>query len=164
MKKALVILLTLILTVCLFAGCKHQPAPSIPDLAYSAEEMMDLVKEKASLNLSNYSFKVSDEGGFICSGIRSVDLVEEDAVMCEPDFGGGFSITMIKVKNAADAEKIRDEMNANLDTGKWICMFAEHLTVTVNGRYVMSVMTSEAECERISQAFADVYAEVTEAK
>ena len=53
------------------------------------------------------------------------------------------SMNIVKVKDNADVEKIKQEMLDNIDMRRWICVSAEQLYITNSGNVIFSVMAEK---------------------
>lgn len=108
-------------------------------------------------------FSVSDanEGKYYSGISESASLVEDDAVWNESVMMGGepFSMVIVKLKDAKDGDKVKEEMLGGVNMRKWICRNAEYLITVNNGNYVLMVMCSKANCEKIADAFDNVLEE-----
>ena len=128
----------------------------------NAPESVKSILKRLRMDAGLYStvvmaFEMSGERSFYFSGIKNnVSLVENDAAACEYAMGGGFSIVLVKVKDAKDVKTVADEMAAGLDPMKWICMGAESVKVETNGCYVLGVMGKADECSRITGIFKNL--------
>ena len=130
----------------------------VPGTAESVKNTLKRLRMDAELYQTMVMpFEMSGERSFYFSGIKkSVSLVENDAAACEYAIGGGFSIVLVKVKDAKDVKTVADEMAAGLDPMKWICMGAETVKVETNGRYVLGIMAKTDECDRITGIFKNL--------
>ena len=54
-----------------------------------------------------------------------------------------YSVAIVKVKDNADVEKIKQEMLDNIDMRRWICVSAEQLYITNSGNVIFSVMAEK---------------------
>lgn len=128
----------------------------------NAPESVKSVLKRLRMDAGLYStivmaFEMSGERSFYFSGIKNnVSLVENDAAACEYAMGGGFSIVLVKVKDAKDVKTVADEMATGLDPMKWICMGAETVKVETNGCYVLGVMGKADECNQITGIFKNL--------
>lgn len=142
-----------------FVICKENLKDSYDQ---DAPESVKSILKRLRMDAGLYStvvmaFEMSGERSFYFSGIKNnVSLVENDAAACEYAIGGGFSIVLVKVKDAKDVRTIADEMAAGLDPMKWICMGAETVKVETNGRYVLGIMAKTDECDRITGIFKNL--------
>ena len=139
--------------------CKENLKDSYdPDAPESVKSILKRLRMDAGLySTVVMAFEMSGERSFYFSGIKNnVSLVENDAAACEYAIGGGFSIVLVKVKDAKDVRTSADEMATGLDPMKWICMGAESVKVETNGRYVLGVMGKADECNRTTGIFKNL--------
>ena len=54
-----------------------------------------------------------------------------------------YSVAIVRVKDNADVEKIKQEMLDNIDMRRWICVSAEQLYITNSGNVIFSVMADK---------------------
>lgn len=121
----------------------------------NAVSIMKRLRIAADISMSVMSIDTGSERSNYYLGLSStVPLVEKTAAVCEPSMGGGFSVVIVKVKNADDVSKVAADMT--LDPAKWVCMRAESTKVVSAGQYVLGVMASGADCERIADAFENM--------
>lgn len=77
------------------------------------------------------------------TGLKSNSDVEF-LVVAEPMMSSqAFSTVVVKAKDNADIESMKQEMLDNIDTRKWICVSADKLYVTNNGNIIFLVMANE---------------------
>ena len=78
------------------------------------------------------------------TGVSDASKIKE-AAFSEPKIGSqAYSLVVVRVKDAADAESIAGEMANGVDTGKWICNCADELRVAVHGDVMMLIMLDSA--------------------
>ena len=70
-------------------------------------------------------------------GIESI-VVSEPLITSQ-----AYSVAIVKVKDNADVEKIKQEMLDNIDMRRWICVSAEQLYITNSGNVIFSVMADK---------------------
>ncbi len=131
---------------------------SDPDRKDSANYLLRKLRLCADMNAPVRTINATDETGFYNTGVKSTDLIEKDAALAEPMVGYGFSVVLVKVKDAKDAQTVAQEMEGGLNPMKWVCTGAESVKVTVCGQYVLGIMSSTEDCERISAAFLQMLA------
>ncbi len=90
------------------------------------------------------------------TGIESGSLVEEAYVSGPMMTSVAYEMVIVRVKDAADAETIANEMQKNADPGKWICVRAEAVQIGVSGDIIVMVMTSEEEATALITAFTEL--------
>ena len=77
------------------------------------------------------------------TGLKTTDGIES-IVVSEPLITAqAYSVAIVKVKDNADVEKIKQEMLDNIDMRRWICVSAEQLYITNSGNVIFSVMTDK---------------------
>ena len=77
------------------------------------------------------------------TGLTSNDDIESIVVSVPLITAQAYSVAIVKVKDGADVEKIKQEMLDNIDMGRWICVSAEQLYITNSGNVIFSVMTDK---------------------
>ena len=64
-----------------------------------------------------------------------------------------YSVAVVKVKDNADVEKIKQEMLDNIDMRRWICVSAEQLYITNSGKVIFSVMADKDTAKAVYNDF-----------
>ncbi len=77
------------------------------------------------------------------TGLTSNDDIESIVVSVPMMTAQAYSVAVVKVKDNADVEKIKQEMLDNIDMRRWICVSAEQLYITNSGNVIFSVMTDK---------------------
>lgn len=92
------------------------------------------------------------------TGLDNADMISE-AMASEAMIGSiPFSMVLVRVVDAANAEAVADAMKAGIDQRKWICVEADDLLVTACGDVVMLVMIGSENGN--AQSFVDAFASV----
>ena len=87
------------------------------------------------------------------TGLKSADNVEE-AAFVEPMMGSiPLSIVLVKAKDGADIDAMKEEILNGVDFRKWICVEAEKVVVNNSGNYILMAMASESNTEDAYNAF-----------
>ena len=77
------------------------------------------------------------------TGLKTNDGIES-IVVSEPLITSqAYSVAIVKVKDNADVEKIKQEMLDIIDMRRWICVSAEQLYITNSGNVIFSVMADK---------------------
>ena len=77
------------------------------------------------------------------TGLKTNDGIES-IVVSEPLITSqAYSVAIVKVKDNADVEKIKQDMLDNIDMRRWICVSAEQLYITNSGNIIFSVMADK---------------------
>ena len=77
------------------------------------------------------------------TGLKTNDDIESIVVSVPLITAQAYSVAVVKVKDNADVEKIKQEMLDNIDMRRWICVSAEQLYITNSGNVIFSVMADK---------------------
>ena len=77
------------------------------------------------------------------TGLTSNDNIESIVVSVPMMTSQAYSVAVVKVKDTANVEKIKQEMLDNIDMRRWICVSAEQLYITNSGNVIFSVMADK---------------------
>ena len=77
------------------------------------------------------------------TGLKSNDGIKSIVVSVPLITAQAYSVAIVKVKDSADVEKIKQEMLDNIDMRRWICVSAEQLYITNSGNVIFSVMADK---------------------
>lgn len=77
------------------------------------------------------------------TGLTTNDGIESITVSVPVMTAQAYSVAIVKVKDSADVEKIKQEMLDNIDMRRWICVSAEQLYITNSGNLIFSVMADK---------------------
>ena len=182
MKKLIALVLSLILVLSLAAcgGNRATPteaptqapteaptaAPTEAPAAYTGTltELVTAIYEKQPLE-----FGVADPMAIDLAdsyqlsyfmGLTDGSKVSE-AVYSEPFIGSQpYSMVAVRVKDAADASAVAEEMRGGIDTRKWICVEADDLHVGAYGDVVLLVMVGSELAPGLSEKLMDAFAAV----
>ena len=87
------------------------------------------------------------------TGLKTNDGIES-IVVSEPLITAqAYSVAIVKVKDNADVEKIKQEMFDNIDMRRWICVSAEQLYITNSGNVIFSVMADKDVAKAVYNDF-----------
>ena len=148
MKKILVLLTALVLTLTL-AGCGEK------NVQGSLEDIMDKVyasipEEERPMMLMNT--EVTEENVEMYLG--TADIEYEEALASESGVGSiAHSVVLVRVKDGANVEVIKEKIENSVNPRKWICVEAEEVEVESKGNLIILIMTSEANAEKIETEF-----------
>ena len=87
------------------------------------------------------------------TGLKTNDCIESIVVSVPLITAQAYSVAIVKVKDNADVEKIKQEMLDNIDMGRWICVSAEQLYITNSGNVIFSVMADKDIAETVYNDF-----------
>lgn len=89
-------------------------------------------------------------------GVASVDAIER-AVISEPMIGSiAYSLALVKAKEGADIDALKNEILGGVNYRKWLCVAAEKIAVVSCGDVVMMIMASEEIVDGVLAAFSTV--------
>ena len=93
------------------------------------------------------------------TGLDSAEKLNEVAVY-EPMMGSmAFSMVLVRVNDAAEAQAVGQQMSDNIDTRKWVCVEANEKIVVGSGDVVMLIMLN-SELGLTAQSFVDAFVEI----
>lgn len=165
MKKLIAVLLAVVMVMAM-AAC-GKTASSKPALEGTMEEIANKVIEANPVEFMGGMIPVdltdtSEDGQwavFYNTGLKSGEKLTDIAVY-EPMMGSmAFSMVLVRVADAKEAEAVAKEMNDNIDTRKWICVEANEKLVAGYGDVVMLIMLN-SELGLTAQSFVDAFAGV----
>ena len=87
------------------------------------------------------------------TGLTSNDDIESIVVSVPLITAQAYSVAIVKVKDNADVEKIKQEMLDNIDMRRWICVSAEQLYITNSGNIIFSVMADKDVAKAVYNDF-----------
>ena len=77
------------------------------------------------------------------TGLKTNNDIESIVVSVPMMTSQAYSVAVVKVKDTANVEKIKQEMLDNIDMRRWICVSAEQLYITNSGNVIFSVMADK---------------------
>lgn len=87
------------------------------------------------------------------TGLKTNDGIESIVVSAPLITAQAYSVAIVKVKDNADVEKIKQEMLDNIDMRRWICVSAEQLYITNSGNVIFSVMADKDTAKAVYNDF-----------
>ena len=87
------------------------------------------------------------------TGLKSNDEIKSIVVSVPLITAQAYSVAIVRVKDNADVEKIKQEMVDNIDMRRWICVSAEQLYITNSGNVIFSVMADKDIAETVYNDF-----------
>lgn len=175
MKKLLALIMVAIIVVMAFAACGNKnaggntPAESTGtteqtttenegkaegnDLsASSPSEIIDLIYAQKSpeLKIQTMDVDLSDADAVKSyTGLDDASPIKEAAASEALIGSQAYSLVLVRVKDAADAETVANKMYSGIDPRKWICVEADDMNVAYSGDLVMLIML-QSNFENIS--------------
>ena len=87
------------------------------------------------------------------TGLKTNDGIESITVSEPLITSQAYSVAIVKVKDNADVEKIKQDMLDNIDMRRWICVSAEQLYITNSGNVIFSVMADKDVAKAVYNDF-----------
>ena len=103
----------------------------------------DIIDVSDAMEVTNYT------------GLKSNKDVEAIVVSMPVMSAQAYEAVMVKVKNGADIESMKQEMLDNIDMNKWICVSAEKVYVTNSGNVIFMVMSDEEWAKLVYDSFKE---------
>ncbi len=163
MKKILCLVLAFAMALSL-AACGGNTEPEAPafELTGTLEEIVDKIyaNETATdeiASLATNEVLLDDVDNLTYNlGVASADAIER-AVVSEPMMSSiAYSLALVKAKEGADIEALKNEILEGVNYRKWFCVAAEKIAVANCGDIIMMVMSSEENVDAILAAFSTV--------
>lgn len=148
-KKCLLVFIAVLLMMTL-VGCG-----STKNISGSLEDIMskvyaDIPEDERPMMLTNVP--VTEENVEMYLGKANIEF--EEALASESATGSiPHSVVLIRVKDNADIESIKEKIESNVDPRKWICVEAEEVEVTSKGNLIILIMSSESNVDKIENSF-----------
>lgn len=160
-KKLLLGVLCLLVLAFMMVGCagdKNSDAGLKVETAEDLLEVMNKVYEKTPEEslpaLDTVEIDVTDEYQFSrFTGLSSNENVEALVVSMPLINAQAYEAALIKVKNGADIEGMKQEILDNINMNMWVCVSAEKLYVTNSNDVIFVVMGQQGWEETVFTAF-----------
>lgn len=158
MKKILCLVLAFAMALSLAACGGNTPAfeltgtpKEIAENIYANETVTD------EMALVTEDIDLTDVDGLTFNlGVASADAIESAAIS-QPMIGSiPYSLAVVKAKEGADVEALKNEILNGVDYRKWVCVAAEKIAVANCGNVVMMIMASEEIVDGVVAAFSTI--------
>lgn len=168
MKKVLSIVLVLTMIAALATGCAKAPADNggSTSLTDSLSDIVDKIyaAHPVDLSLSTENVDITDTDWMLpqCTGLKSAEGVKE-AVVSEPMISSiAYSLVLVRVEDAKNAQSIAQQMKDGINPQKWVCVEADDLAVCGYGDVIMLFMVASGFAEEgiTAQAMVDAFQSV----
>ena len=87
------------------------------------------------------------------TGLKSNKDIEEVVISVPMMNAQAYSLAVVKVKDGANIESLKQEMLDNIDMRRWICVSAEKLYITNNGNIIFLVMSDKDTAKIVYDEF-----------
>lgn len=154
MKKILAILLASLMALS-FAACgsvdDNNGEPSTASMAL--DKIINFLYESnpTELALETYAIDIADADMLKAfTGLDSSDKISEVTVSEPMMSSQAYSLVLVRVKDAADAEEVATSVLGGINPRKWVCVEADDVRVMVKGDVVILYMVSSDLGETVS--------------
>ncbi len=163
MKKILCLVLAFAMALSL-AACGGNTEPEVPafELTGTLEEIADKIYANETVTdemsiMPAMEMALEDVDGLTYNlGVASADAIER-AVISEPMIGSiPYSLALVKAKEGADIDALKNEILNGVNHRKWLCVAAEKVAVVNCGNVIMMIMATEEIVDGILAAFSTV--------
>ena len=133
----------------------------------TAEEMLNLVNSVYEglelFNLHTTELDITDPDALsYATGLELSEKIEA-VITSEPLMSAqAYSLILVKVKDAADADSIAKEMSEKVNPRKWICVEAEKICATSSGNVAFLVMSNAEMTDNVYNNFKKIAENVGE--
>lgn len=148
MKKFLLIIVACVFSLTL-VGCANKNVDG------SLEELMtkvysSLKDDEKPMMLTN--IEITKENVEMFLGTSDIEF--EEAMAGESATGSiAHSVVLVRVKDNANVEKIKEKIEDSVNPRKWICVEAEEVEVESKGNLILLVMSNEMTADKIVSEF-----------
>lgn len=155
MKRLTAFSLVLLLLLSALTGCASKTAAVDMELTDLVDQIYK--NQDPGIGVMTTSVDLSDPDQLLyCTGLSSADRITE-AVVSEPAISSqAYSLVLVRLKDAADAKTVADEMKSGINPAKWICVEADDLRTAACSDVVLLIMVSSTlsiTSEEIVNAF-----------
>ena len=159
MKKILTLLLAIMLIMTGFTACGSgnegtEGGNAGGSVEGTPAEIIDMIYGEcpvADLPLGTIEIDLADADAVkMFTGLDSADKIDSAAASESMMGAQAYSLVVVKVKDAADAEAVATEMMNGIDQRKWICVEADDLRVAAAGDTVVLMMVSSQHADVVT--------------
>ncbi len=163
MKKILCLVLAFAMALSL-AACGGNTEPEAPafELTGTLEEISEKIYAAETVTdemsiMPATEIALDDIDGLTYNlGVASADAIER-AVISEPMIGSiPYSLALVKAKEGADIDALKNEILNGVNYRKWLCVAAEKIAVVNCGDVILMIMATEEIVDGIVSAFSTV--------
>jgi putative cell wall-binding protein len=157
MKKFLTLLLAMMLIMTSFTACgsgSEDTNGGASAVEGTPAEIIEKIYEQhpvADLPLGTIELDLADADAVkMFTGLDSADKIDSAAASESMMGAQAYSLVVVRVKDAADAAAVAEEMMNGIDQRKWICVEADDLRVAAAGDVVVLMMVSSAHADVVT--------------
>lgn len=149
MKKWLA--MVMLCMVVLLVGCGNNSSKTA-NIEGTLPEIMEKVNDGADIQAMLMDTEVNDanfQSYFFIEPIKDAEgLVSEAAINAI-----AHTVQLLRVPEGTDAEKVRTDIEANLNPRKWICVEAEKTAVVAHGDLILVAMSTPDIVDKVVANF-----------
>lgn len=149
-----VIAAIIVLVVTLTGGDK---ASSKLKTAEDIQKMLNDIYSKEGMDLPELETSIIDvneqEQVTAYTGLQSNKDIEQLVISVPFINAQAYHVAVIKAKNGADIEKMKQEIYDNINMRMWVCVSAEKLYITNSGNIIFAIMSSEEWAKPVYDEF-----------
>ena len=156
MKKILTLLMVMALIMTGFTACGsgNEGGNAAGSVEGTPAEIIEKIYEQhpvADLPLGTIEIDLADADAVkMFTGLDSADKIDSAAASESMMGAQAYSLVVVRVKDAADAASVAEEMMNGIDQRKWICVEADDLRVAAAGDVVVLMMVSSQHADVVT--------------
>lgn len=160
--KKISLLLAIAMMLSVFTGCGGNAEPTVTAPEGTTEELIAKIYENVTVELPLMTIPVDFSDEYSVSAYLGLSGTESlvEASASESMIGAqAYSLVLVRLNDAQQAETIAQSMFDNIDTRKWVCVEATEKQAVVCGDLVMFIMLSPeygVTTDQIVEAFTTV--------
>ncbi len=163
MKKIFAIVLAAVMLLSL-AACGTQKVDN-PNYDGTLQELITAIYEEFPLEMKvsqGIDVDIVDSNALnYYTGLSSADSIEQ-AVFSEPMTGSqAYSLVLIRPKEDADVDALKNEILNGVNTQKWLCVGADNLVVGNCGNVIIMVMADSMLSETLADDIYNAFVTIT---
>lgn len=148
MKKILLTMITLVLCISLTGCGNNNVEGKLEDIM--TKVYSSLKEDEKPMMLENVEITKENIEGYL--GTTEIEF--EEGLASESMTGSiAHSVVLLRVKDSANVERIKEKIEDSVNPRKWICVEAEEVEVESKGNLILLVMSSEKTTEKIVEQF-----------
>lgn len=166
MKRCIALILAMVMTITMLTACGGKDTAKSVLNDKSLEEILTAVYEEKMPEFPVMSTNVdlADENSVkYFTGLSKENSGKvKEALASEAAIGSqAYSLVLLRLNDAKDAEAVANAVKSGIDTRKWICVEADDVRACASGDVVMFIMMSSVfeesiTAEQIAEAFKTV--------
>lgn len=164
MKKLIALVLVLVLALSM-AACGGKTSGA--SLEGTMEENVNKIMEANPVEFMGGLITIdltdtSEDSRWMLQSFTGLDSVDKitDVAVYEPMTGSqAFSLVMVRVADAGEAEEIAQQMKDTIDPRKWICVGADEVMAAGYGDTVLFIML-DSNLGLKAQSYVDAFADI----